>query len=134
MQAAKTFHQHAEEAIQAFRTHEGTCRVDPRLCLVVPLNREGTLMNANRVHSLLGSIMTVGFSEIKASVGIVVDIPPERRQLVLKHNEQFTKGGDLLPEVTESQGWMYTVLHTNDFTMLCCCFLYRTKTTPANMK
>ena len=88
-------------------------------------------MNGDRVHSLLNSIMKVGFSERKAEVGIVMDIAPERRAEVLEHNRRICVGDGVLPAVDEENA-LFTVLHTNHFTMIARCFLYKARTTAAN--
>ena len=83
---------------------------------------------------LLNSIIKAGFSEDKASVGIVVDVTDKRKEFVLSHNRTVTHGDDLLPDVSNSNEALFTVLHTNHFTMICRCFVFGWKTTVANQK
>ena len=123
----------ADEALRTYRIGKDPVRVDVRSCLVDPLNRNQTLMSGARVHNLLRSILQAGFSEQKAQVGIVLDISPERRPEVLAHNKKVCAGDPLLPNVEEDTA-LYTVLHTNHFTMIARCFVYQCRTIPENMK
>jgi hypothetical protein len=127
-------HQIAESAIVKFRVSSNTYTVDPRHCLVDPVNRDGSWLNSNRVHELLTQIITAGFSMRKLSAGIVCDIGPCRLAQVLAHNKAMTEGDEKLPDVQASDPAFYTVLHTNHFVMICRCFYYRAKTTEANIK
>lgn len=121
----------ADEALRTWRVGAEPIRVDVRSCLIDPLNRQQTLMSGDRVHRLLRSIMQAGFSELKAHVGIVMDISGERREDVVKHNQRVVAGDRLLPEF-EADSALFTVLHTNHFTMICRCFVLGSPTTPAN--
>ena len=83
------------------------------------------------MHRLLRSIMQAGFSELKAQVGIVMDISGERREDVVKHTQRVVAGDRLLPEF-EADSARFTVLRTNHFAMLCRCFVLGSPNTPAN--
>lgn len=129
MKAGQLLHQQAGEAIRLFRIGDEAVRVDPRNCLIDPRNRDGTLMNSKRVHSLLADILASGWTHMKSQTGIVVDIPPARMDEVLAHNKKVTEGDNLLPDVSPRDQALYTVLHTNHYVMIARCFYYQTDTT-----
>ena len=119
----------AEDAIQKFSVAAEPQRVDVRSCLIDPLNRHGIPMSGVRVHRLLRDILKAGFTLKKAQVGVVVDITPQRLEEVVEHNKKILQGDSLLPPLAEGETPFFSVLHTNHFTMICRCFIYRWTTT-----
>ena len=119
----------AEDAIQKFSVAAEPQRVDVRSCLIDPLNRHGIPMSGVRVHRLLRDILKAGFTLEKAQVGVVVDITPQRLEEVVEHNKKILQGDSLLPPLAEGETPFFSVLHTNHFTMICRCFIYRWTTT-----
>ena len=117
----------AADAIKQFSVTDVPIRLDPRLCAVDPLNRDGTLISGKQVHELLFKILKVGFSLLmKVCIRIVVDISPKRLDEVLKHNTSMTSGDPLLPDIIQQEPPIFTVLHTNHFTIIHRCFHFRT--------
>ena len=132
--SAATMNVMAEDAIEKFRASPGTMRVDFRACYVDPMNRGSTLMNGERVHALLHSIIRSGFSERKAQVGIVVDMLHTRSADVVAHNARIVQGDTLLPQNNGDVVPLFTVLHTNHFVMIGRCFHACTPTTTQNQE
>ena len=129
-------HKIAEKAVQAHAVRDGDgdialFRVDPKRCLPDPLNRDSQLLSSLNVHTLLARIIRAGFSLLKVKDGIFLDIDAARMPLVLENCKSMCSGEDkLAPADEENDPPFHTVLHTNHFTTICRCFLYRTKTTP----
>ena len=47
----------------------------------------------------------------------------------MEHNKKIVQGDSLLPPLAEGETPFFSVLHTNHFTMICRCFIYRWTTT-----
>ena len=123
----------ADRAVEKWSVSSDPIRVDAASCLVDPMNRKKILMNGVRVHTLLNTIMKAGFSLNKVETGIVVDISSDRRDLVVEHNRKIAAGDQLIPQV-EPEKALFTVVHTNHFSMIARCFFYKSKTIPENLE